>query len=464
MSESFDNHESDELIEDDYNIDEQDDESREAVATLSGWGLSIATHLVVFLALAFVVIAGRLLDEPIPIKTSHVEVRIPTEEPQDDVDIVDVDITIPVDEVVSDPVVDNMEVEVEELETEDEEVSDVSEPNGREEVVASSEAGGAHAFMQIGPASAAAGVFGNRSGGGKRRALSQFDWLVANQKADGSFGKSRNYENGICTMALVEAYAMSLDEELREPAQRGVDYLLKMQSGGDDPYAGGAWDYTHNKGRDDASVSGWAIMALKSAKAAHLEVGNGMEKAQAWFQSTWEAANAQAGLNPSDPYKDISIFPYAKKNGSYQKVTPGVLGKKGARTPIGLCIGVFLGNGSGNIMMESMANEVIKTHLPSYASFDTTNQYWMYYNTLGVFQVGGERWLQFNDVVRDMLIGAQRKEDGCFCGSWDWKVKGNHFHGRETGRLISTAYCVLSLQVYYRYVPIDGKKVDLPPF
>ena len=114
--------------------------------------------------------------------------------------------------------------------------------------------------------------------------------------------------------------------------------------------------------------------------------------------------------------------------------------------------------------MESMANEVMKTHLPSYQRFDTTNQYWMYYNTLGIFQVGGERWKAFNNVVRDMLIDAQRKEEGCFRGSWDWNVSGNNYHGRGTGRLISTAYCVLSLQVYYRYVPIDGKKPDLPAF
>ena len=108
-------------------------------------------------------------------------------------------------------------------------------------------------------------------------------------------------------------------------------------------------------------------------------------------------------------------------------------------------------------MMESMANEVIKTHLPTYRSFDTTNQYWMYYNTLGIFQVGGPRWKEFNAVVRDMLVGAQHKTGDCFDGSWDWKLPGNDYHGSDTGRILSTAYCALSLQVYYRYVPI-GKK------
>ena len=530
---------------------DQNEESRETVATVFGWGLSLAMHAIVLLLLAFVVIAGRFLEEPIPVTAAHVDPPSPPlDEPKDEIKIEDKYITIPEEEIVPDPVVDNLDVEIEDPETEDPEVSEVSEPKGREEAVAASENGGSGAFMQIGAASSAAGPFGHRQGGGKRRALGKYggtrrseasvsaalrwfkrhqspngmwdidgypinctmdglkcepgqshtgadgdaaatgyailaflgsghdhrtpnkfratveagiDWLVANQKADGSFGDSRNYENGICTMALAEAYAMTFDPKLREPTQRGVEYILRMQGGDEEAYAGGAWDYKR-PGREDSSVSGWCVMALKSAKAGGIDVANGMTGAKNWFDRTWEEANKQAGLNPTDPYTDVSIFPYSKKQGGdYKKIQAGSLKSgDGARTAIGLCVGVFLGEGLGNIKMESMANEVVKTHLPSYRSFETTNQYWMYYNTLGIFQVGGDRWLKFNDVVRDMLIEAQRKEEGCFHGSWDWETKGNDYHGAKTGRLISTAYCVLSLQVYYRYVPLDGKKPKLP--
>ena len=540
----------DDYIDDDELLDEEHDEddNRETVAVFSGWGMSLALHAIVLLLLAFVVVAGRLLDDPVPVRTAYVEPPPPPpEEEKEERELTEVDITIEVEVEVETPVVTDLDVEVEEISTEDEEVSEVAEAKGREEAVSASETGGAGAFMAIGAGGGAAGAFGNRNGGGKKRALGRFggtrasesavdaalrwfkrhqspngmwdidgypvnctlagpkcepgtkytgadgdaaatgyavlaflgggydhrtpnkyrstvkagiDWLVANQAANGSFGKGRNYENGICGMALAEAYAMTQDPALREPAQRAIDYMLSLQGGDPNGYDGGAWNYVKNNGRDDSSVTGWVVMALKSAQAGNLDVGNGMTGSAAWFERTWTIANQQAGLNPRDPYSDVSVFPYVlKDNTTAQKITPGDLSSgKGARTAIGLCIGVFLGKGAGNIMMESMANEVIKTHLPSYSNFETMNQYWMYYNTLGIFQVGGDRWKQFNAVVRDTLVNAQRKSDDCFDGSWDYQLQGNNYHGRDVGRIISTAYCVLSLQVYYRYVPINNAK------
>ena len=67
-------------------------------------------------------------------------------------------------------------------------------------------------------------------------------------------------------MALCEAYGMTQDRELREPAQKAIDFIVKSQ----DPSRGG-WRYRPQDG-SDTSVTGWQLMALKSAQMAGLEV------------------------------------------------------------------------------------------------------------------------------------------------------------------------------------------------
>ncbi len=290
------------------------------------------------------------------------------------------------------------------------------------------------------------------------------DWLLSAQKADGYMG-NQNYEHPIAVMALAEAYAMTADPELRGPAQKGVDQILARQnqyvSKGGDNYSGGmGWDYTKPTERNDASATGWNIMALKSALAGGLNVGRGMEGAKHWMEAHWKASNAKsARINTDDkePWKEWKdITPYDKSRFNYvwnhdkndlslswdNKYMYG-------RESIGLVCGIFLGHMSGDVMAESLANTVMSRQLPrSYP----TNTYYMYYNTMAIFQMGGDRWAKWNGVVRDMLVNAQIKSADCLDGSWDWK--DTEFYGHEVGRVLSTAYNTLCLEVYYRYAQV----------
>jgi hypothetical protein len=421
-----------------------------------------------------------------------------------------------------------------------EEQNDNEVAKGREEAVASAETGGQGAFMAIGAGGGSAGMFGSRSGGGRKRAVGRgggskgsesaveaalrwlkkhqspngmwdntnfprnctedpkcepgyvgkhdgveadmamtgyailcflgagydhvtpnkyrdtvkrgITWLLANQKPDGLLGE-RNYEHPIATMALAEAYAMSNATDLRVPTQKAVDIILQRQNQdpkADAAYAGLGWDYSRPSSRNDASVTGWNIMALKSAYAAGINVKGGMDGAKNWLLQHWRASNASKGPGweaKLDPYKDETGFAYTWTTGSTNHEGQGWEGRQLAS--VGMVCAVFLGHKSGDAMLETLANFAMNRQTPT--SFPC-NTYYLYYNTLGMFQVGGDKWQAWNATVRDMLINAQRKGDGCFDGSWDYAKAGPP---NDYGRILSTVYCCLSLEVYYRYAQVN---------
>ena len=73
------------------------------------------------------------------------------------------------------------------------------------------------------------------------------EWLVKHQQPDGNLSyhgsdptynperPTHYYSQGIAAMALCEAYGMTQDRELREPAQKAIDFIVKSQ----DPRRGG---------------------------------------------------------------------------------------------------------------------------------------------------------------------------------------------------------------------------------
>jgi hypothetical protein len=519
---------------------EEDAQQRRLVTGIGAWGISIIIHVIVLLLLIFVVFLEAMVPEKAPIKVVQIEVPPPPEEVEVERDLIEqVQTEIVSEEVVDSPVVTELDLPVEEIETEDEVVAEV--PNkGREDAVAASESGGAGAFMAIGAGGGAAGAFGNRNGGGRKRAVGRFggskasesaveaalrwfarhqspdgrwdldaypqnctlagpkcepgrlddsiainkvkdrqamadtamssyailcflgagydhktpnkwrkvvgsalDWLVAQQRPDGLLGES-NYEHPIAVMALAEAYGMTNDPRLREPTAKGVAVILSRQAQHDGYGLG--WDYfVPNPKRNDSSVTGWNVMALKSAKAAGLDVGTGFDGAKRWLEGAWKATNSD--WQQLDPY-GRSAFPYTwdASNGS-------IKAKNGPEdlTCVGALCAVFLGYRQGDLLLETLGNTLIEEQLQTAWPLET---YYLYYGTLAIFQLGGERWERWNTATRDLLVANQRKSDDCFDGSWDIGTRTTQQWGQ---RMLSTAYCCLSLEVYYRYLPIAVK-------
>ncbi len=301
--------------------------------------------------------------------------------------------------------------------------------------------------------------YDHKTGQYKKVVKKGLDYLLSVQKADGYLG-DRNYENAIATMALCQAYAMSEDPALKGPAQRGVDQILAHENqeaaGASTGYGTGlGWDYVGPSNRNDSSVTGWNVMALKSALIAGLDVKNGLDSSKHWLETVWKKQNPD--WSRLDEYKGETRFPYTymTDTGATEIAPAPGPGQPAPNATDLTCVGtmcaVFLGHRAGDRMLESLSNYVINHQIP--ASFPC-NAYYLYYNTLSMFQCGGQKWKTWNGKVRDMLVNAQRSDKGCFDGSWDY---GNtSFTGAEYGRILTTAYCTLCLEVYYLYDQNEG--------
>jgi len=82
------------------------------------------------------------------------------------------------------------------------------------------------------------------------------------------------------------------------------------------------------------------------------------------------------------------------------------------------------------------------------------NVYYNYYATQVMHHFGGELWEKWNKVMRERLIATQSKNDH-EAGSWFFK--GGDHGAERGGRLYITSLCCMTLEVYYRHLPIYGK-------
>ena len=87
---------------------------------------------------------------------------------------------------------------------------------------------------------------------------------------------------------------------------------------------------------------------------------------------------------------------------------------------------------------------------PSASSY---NAYTWYYATLASFHAGGPQWERWNDALQAALLPLQRRDGGPLDGSWD----PDPVWGAHGGRVYATALGALTLEVYYRHLPLHGR-------
>ncbi|TWT47250.1 prenyltransferase/squalene oxidase repeat-containing protein [Botrimarina hoheduenensis] len=234
------------------------------------------------------------------------------------------------------------------------------------------------------------------------------------------------YSHGLAAIALCEAFNMSRDERLRAPAQAAIDFIGYAQ----DP-TGGGWRYRPRQ-PGDTSVTGWQVMALKSASLADLRTPRSSATlTRRFLDAAAESGGARYRYRPADPLEETS---------------PPPLSATRPLTAVALLCRMYLGWEADDPRLIAGA-EWVAEQGPS-----PTDYYFNYYAAQTLFHyTGGEGpvWRKWNEALRDQLVEQQSRR-GHERGSW-W-IDDNH--NRRGGRLYTTSLATMTLEVYYRYLPL----------
>ena len=239
------------------------------------------------------------------------------------------------------------------------------------------------------------------------------------------------YCHGFAALALCEAYAMTNDERLQQPGQAAIDWIVRLQD-----RTGGGFRYRPGQ-KGSMSVSTLQIMTLKSASQAGFVVPKEtIAGAVQFLDSCADRYGGQYGYSgPTHPW-----VPGANYGGALAIHST---------TALGLLSRMYTGWPRNHPGMQRGA-----AHLASLGPAEKDN-FFNYYATLVLHHYGGREWKAWNAKMRDFLVARQSKA-GHEAGSWPpfgaWSTYG--------GRLMDTAFSCMTLEVYYRYMPIY--KTDVP--
>ena len=375
------------------------------------------------------------------------------------------------------------------------------------------------------------------------------EWMLSVERNGDLRGPGGNmYDHGIAAIALAEAYSLTKDPRLRKPVERVVAFTIKAQN----PKTGG-WRYKPYREdpleRGDMSVTGWQLMALKSAQRGGIDVpdqvfdrvrtflnlvsmgnrggdyryvpggGNNpamtaegmfcqqllgpdriklaraiklMEQAAEKFSKVAQQV-ADGGKNAQTPEEKQAVMAAKQDAEQAAQKARNVIQQAKGKLPLDLPMRISeaarelvgqdvpaikkkteavkidvseileqaekilsqAGQTAEFAVMDSFhprmreSSRLIQAELPTRT---TTNYYYWYYGSLAMHQNQGQPWEKWNERAQPILLGNQVRNNGRNDGSWDpvgqW--------GPHAGRPVITALATLSLEVYYRYLPLNS--------
>lgn len=252
-------------------------------------------------------------------------------------------------------------------------------------------------------------------------------FLATNQVAspdplvDGRLDKN-TYAHALGTIALCEGFGLTGHERLRLPAQRAIKYLLQSQ------HKEGGWRYGPRQPGDTSAVA-WVFLAIRSGQLGGLAIEKDPLIRAARFVDSCAAG-------PED--SKMSRYSYMPDGEAKVSVTAASLLTR-----------QYLGWKQD---MPALVTGVkyLMENLPPEKATSLGQAYYYYYGTQVLHHMEGPEFDLWNKRMQSHLIGTQEKQ-GHKAGSWS--PEGVDF-GKAGGRLYATCMALITLEVYYRHLPM----------
>jgi hypothetical protein len=350
-------------------------------------------------------------------------------------------------------------------------------------------------------------------------------FLLQSQRSSGVITTAHSegplYNHAVATLFLCELYAMTREPTLLRPCERAVDFLTASQQ------RSGGWDYTAEKesNRSDMSITGFVVMALKSARIAGIDVkldvwksayemtlDHTLPSGEVYYSMVGRIAVFRRGITmaavgalsrmylgeapdyvhapsePASPGDDSDAEAEAVADDTTSDgEEPRRDGDEGGRNITGADGGLFglpapavplrrtmqwiLSNQPDWSRLDGRADSAADS-TPNRAGLASADNYffqmyYIYYATLAMFEYTGGRgrhWREWNENLLETLIPNQNLDTKPNArrdihGSW---TPHNEWWDEPIGRHYVTCLAVLTLEVYYRYLPLYTTGGELP--
>jgi hypothetical protein len=253
------------------------------------------------------------------------------------------------------------------------------------------------------------------------------DYVLSTQQANGILltgqqGNGPMYSHCISSLMLSEVSGMVdpvRQKRIDDVLSKAMQVILAAQQVAKDPLAAGGWRYQPDARDSDISLTGWALMALRSSR------NNG----------------AVVPKESIDRGVAFVMRCYNDKDGGFGYQPGG--GSGWGRTGTALLCLELCGHHRDRACL--MAGEWLTKHLPNQYGQGEYFSYAMYYGSQAMFQLGDDYWERWATRLYEIMLKAQ-KDDG------RWPVTGSDQAGNSD--FYPTAMAVLAMSVSYRQLPI----------